>query len=96
MLLTRPKFVFPTVAVAAAAVVAMVEAGTLTTLPYCWLSTVARYPLLVLELSTGAWPGVNQEAGRREFGSIRASAVASPYQVLRVANCSAGMLNLGM
>jgi len=74
----------------------MVENGTLATLPSRWLSTYARLALTVLELGTGAWPGVNQADGRPEKVSMPPSTSASPYQVLRVANWSAGMLNLGM
>ena len=74
----------------------MVENGTLATLPSRWLSTYARLALTVLELGTGAWPGVNQADGRPEKVSRPPSTSASPYQVLRVANWSAGMLNLGM
>jgi hypothetical protein len=75
----------------------MVENGTLATLPNRWLSTYARLALAALVLGTGAWPGVNQANGRPEKSvSTAPSTEASPYQVLRVANCSAGMLNLGM
>jgi hypothetical protein len=74
--------------------VEMVENGTLTTLPYCSVLTVASNMLAVTELSTGAWPGVNQAAGRLAT-ALRVTG-ASPYQVLRVANWSAGMLNYGM
>lgn len=74
----------------------MVENGTLATLPNRWLSTYARFLLAALELGTGARPGVNQAAGRPEKVSTSVATVASPYQVLRVANWSAGMLNLGM
>ena len=52
--------------------------------------------LLALVLETGAWPGVNHEAGSPEMVSIVVAKGASPYQVLRVANWLAGMLNLGI
>jgi hypothetical protein len=73
-----------------------VENGTLATLPNRWLSTYARLVLASKVLGTGAWPGVNQADGRLENVSIAPGTEASPYQVLRVANWSAGMLNLGM
>jgi len=74
-----------------------VENGTLATLPNRWLSTYARLVLASLVLVIGAWPGVNQADGRLENNeSIAPGTEASPYQVLRVANWSAGMLNLGM
>jgi len=76
--------------------VEMVENGTLTTLPNVSPGTVASNLLAVIELATGAWPGVNQAAGRLDVVSKAPSTEASPYQVLRVANWSAGMLNLGM
>lgn len=77
--------------------VEMVENGTLTTLPYCSVDlTVASYWLEIKALLTGAWPGVNQAAGRSATVLRAISDVASPYQVLRVANWSAGMLNFGM
>ena len=73
------------------------ENGTLATLPNRWLSTYARLVLASKVLGTGAWPGVNQADGRLENNvSIAPGTEASPYQVLRVANWSAGMLNLGM
>ena len=75
----------------------MVENGTLATLPNRWPSTYTRLLLIAEELSTGARPGVNQADGRPEKPvSTSVATVASPYQVLRVANWSAGMLNLGM
>lgn len=88
----------PTVLVARAPVwVEMVETGTLTTLPYCSVDlTVASYWLAIKAFSTGAWPGVNQAAGRSATVLRELLAIASPYQVLRVANWSAGMLNFGM
>jgi hypothetical protein len=75
---------------------AMVENGTLATLPNRWPSTYTRLLLIAAELGTGARPGVNQAAGRPEKVSSSLAAAASPYQVLRVSNWSAGMLNLGM
>jgi len=72
------------------------ENGTLTTLPYVSEGTVASNKLAFLELSTGAWPGVNQAAGRLAVVSRAPAIEASPYQVLRVANWSAGMWNIGM
>jgi hypothetical protein len=74
----------------------MVENGTLTTLPYDSVGAVASILLAALELSTGAWPGDNQAAGRLAFVSNAPATVGSPYQVLRVANCSAGMVNFGI
>ena len=75
----------------------MVENGTLATLPNRWPSTYTRLLLIALELETGARPGVNQADGRPEKSvSTSVATVASPYQVLRVANWLAGMLNLGM
>lgn len=76
--------------------VEMVETGTLTTLPYCSVGAEASNLLAVTELSTGAWPGDNQAAGRLAFASKAPATVGSPYQVLRVANCSAGMVNFGI
>ena len=77
--------------------VEMAENGKLTTLPYCSVDlTLASYWLANKALLTGAWPGVNQAAGRSATVLRVLSAVASPYQVLRVENWAAGMLNFGM
>jgi len=64
--LTIPKFAVPTGTSLEVVVVAILETGTLTTLPYCWLSELARFKLALAALEIGAWPGVNQEAGRLE------------------------------